>query len=76
MTTKIETIKAEGFTLPRLVWALLRRQPVGFVEKVLDANPGLAALGPFLPVGTKVKIPLDEVPAETAAAETVVRLWD
>lgn len=75
MTTRSETVTAEGFTLSKLVWRLLGRQPAGYVEKVLDANPGLASLGMEIPVGTIVVFPLDEIPPETPAQE-VVRLWD
>lgn len=45
----------------------------GFVEAVLAANPGLAALGPVLPVGTQVFLPvLDPDPEQ----EQLVTLWD
>lgn len=43
------------------------------VEAVLDANPGLAALGPILPMGSRVTLP------DTAAARTdssIIQLWD
>lgn len=55
---------------------LCRRQygdESGYVEKVLDANPGLAALGPILPTGTVVTLP-DVRAAEPAVP--VVTLWD
>lgn len=29
----------------------------GYVEAVLDANPGLAALPPILPIGTNIRLP-------------------
>lgn len=45
----------------------------GVVEDVLERNPGLAALGPVLPMGTPVELP-DGVPA--AAATNLVKLWD
>lgn len=45
----------------------------GFVEAVLDANPGLAALSAPLPVGTKITLP--DVPAATRAV-AVVSLWN
>jgi len=45
----------------------------GFVEAVLDANPGLAALGPMLPGGTEVTLP--ELNPEPAKAP-LVTLWD
>jgi len=75
MTTRIETVRSEGFTLSRLIWRLLKRQPVGYAEKVLDANPGLAALGPYIPVGTNIIFPLEDISSE-AKSQEVVRLWD
>lgn len=45
----------------------------GYVEAVLDFNPGLSALGPVLPMGTRVSLP-DVRPAETEI--TLVQLWD
>lgn len=42
-------------------------------EAVLAANPGLAAKGPILPMGTVVIIP-DRAPATTQAP--LVSLWD
>ena len=76
MTTKIETVQREGLTLSKMIWALLGRQPAGYAEIVLAANPGLAALGPELPVGTKIAFPLDEVPSDSQQVEQAVRLWD
>lgn len=43
------------------------------VEAVLDANPGLAALGPVLPAGTRVLIPANQ---PKAGAAPLVQLWD
>lgn len=45
----------------------------GYVEQVLDASPGLAALGAPLPVGTEVTLP-DLVKASDVVP--VVSLWD
>jgi len=42
-------------------------------ERVLDANPGLAARGVLLPFGLEVEMP--DVPAATADVP-LVRLWD
>lgn len=45
----------------------------GYVEAVLDANPGLAATGAILPLGALVRLPefrLDDESVQT------VRLWD
>lgn len=42
-------------------------------EAVLDANPGLAAHGPFLPMGTTIVMPdIDTRPA----ARELVKLWE
>lgn len=43
------------------------------VERVLEANPGLAALGPVLPMGTALDLP-DSAPA--AVQEDLIQLWD
>lgn len=42
-------------------------------EEVLAANQGLAALGPVLPMGTKIIMP--DIDLKTAATE-LVKLWD
>lgn len=44
----------------------------GYVEKVLDANPGLAALAAPLPTGTVVTLPDIATTAEVVA---VISLW-
>jgi phage tail protein X len=69
-----ETQRIEGdfVTLSSLIWRRFRREMPGMFERVLAANPGLAELGVYLPVGTEVIIPLD--PVESAAAPTI-RLW-
>lgn len=75
--TSRETIVVRGdnLTLSLLVWRRFRRKPQGYVERVLDMNPGLAELGPILPPGTEVVFPIEV--AETRPAERkVVRLWD
>ncbi len=69
-----EIVKADGLTLPRIVWSLFKRQPIGFVEKVYTANRGLADLGPLIPAGTEIRFPLDDVEAEQKSQ--VVKLWD
>ncbi len=74
MNNIIDTVKSSGLTLPRMVWSLFRRQPIGYVEKVYAANRGLADLGPIIPVGTTIVFPLEDV--ETEKKSEVVRLWD
>lgn len=45
----------------------------GYVEKVLDANPGLAGLGPVLPIMTKIVLP--DLP-KAAPEKKIISLWD
>lgn len=45
----------------------------GAVEKVYEANPGLAELGPRLPLGTLVELP--EI-AEPETTGKIAELWD
>lgn len=59
----------EGDTVDFICWHIYGATS-GVVEQVLDANPGLAALGPVLPVGTLVTLP--EV-SQSSAEE--VALW-
>ena len=44
-----------------------------YVEAVLEANPGLAALGPRMPAGTVVQLP-DVNPVQDV--RQTVTLWD
>lgn len=70
---RVEIVQSEGLTLSLIVWRLFKRQPDGYVERVLKLNPGLADLGVILPVGTRLVLPLDEQSA--APKRAVVRLW-
>lgn len=45
---------------------------VGYVEAVLEANPGLAGVGSVLPLGTRLVLPEFVVIVSTQE----VRLWD
>lgn len=60
-----------GDTVDRIVWAHYGRTSPRIVERVLEANPGLAELGPVLPVGVRIRLPVFEDPAAVEA----VRLW-
>ncbi|WP_337881776.1 tail protein X [Chromobacterium haemolyticum] len=47
----------------------------GITEAVYAANPGLADIGPVLPIGTLVTLPdITTKPAETT--QPLVNLWD
>lgn len=72
--TIIATVKGENVTLARLIWQHLGMQPVGYLEKVLAANRGLAD-SVFLPIGTEVTLSVEDA-SEASEAETVIRLWD
>jgi phage tail protein X len=63
----------QGETLDALCWRVLGRTD-GVTEAALAANPGLAALGPVLPLGTSVNLP-DTVQA-TQSQTALVQLWN
>lgn len=68
------TVRGDGITLSLLVWRRFHKPMPGLVEQILDLNQGLAALGPVLPFGTVVNIP---IPVEAAATKPAARiqLW-
>jgi phage tail protein X len=49
---------------------------IGTTEKVLAANPGLAALCPLPPKGTRILLPDLGAPAKQTPVKKTVRLWD
>ena len=61
----------QGDTVDTLCWRYYGRT-AGVTEQVLEANPGLAALGPVLPMGHLVTLP-DQPKRPTARR---VQLWD
>lgn len=49
------------------------------LTRVYEANPGLADLGPILPLGTVVAVPAAPDPAATGGAlrlRPLIQLWD
>ena len=66
-------VAGEDISVDLLIWRKYKRPMPGLLEQVLDINPGLAALGPILPIGTVVKFPNVKPPTVTELA--VVRLW-
>lgn len=62
----------QGDTVDLICWRHYGRT-AGIAEQVLDANPGLADLGPVLPIGTLVTLP--EQPA-TPVQINRLKLWD
>lgn len=69
MTTVIAN---QGDTVDAICWRYYGRT-AGVTEAILDANPGLADLGPVIPHGTAVSLP-DAAPQ--AEQRQVVNLWD
>lgn len=61
-----------GETVDQLVWRVLRKGAAA-VELVLEANPNLADLGLFLPIGQPVVIP---IAASGPTARPMIQLWD
>lgn len=64
----------QGDTLDLLCHRHLGRT-AGVTEAALSANPGLAALGPVLPIGTDVDLP--EISSGPATqTDSFIQLWD
>lgn len=67
------TVEADGLTLSLLVWRRYRTPMFGLAERILALNPGLAARGLVLPIGTTLLMPDErEAPSEAAT----ISLWD
>lgn len=62
---------SQGDTLDYICWKHYGQQS-GAVEAVLLANPGLADLGPVLPINTTITLPVLTQPARVAQP---IRLW-
>ncbi len=60
-------------TVALVVWTVFGRQDPGVVEQAFELNPGLAAMGAVMPVGTYVELPEPQAP-KPALRETV-QLW-
>lgn len=67
----MRVIAQQGDTVDGLCWRHLGSSAA--VEATLEANPGLAALGPVLPMGAAVTLP-DVAP--TRANDNLIQLWD
>lgn len=68
------TVRGEGITLDLLLWRRYGVRGRSLVEVALEHNPGLAALGPVLPLGTVVKVP-DLPPAAATPQRRIVSLF-
>lgn len=67
------TVETAHTTLDLLLWRRYRREVKGLVEDTLARNPGLAALGAILPIGTVVQV---QVPPAASTAAAVTSLYD
>lgn len=67
------TVEGEFITVSLVVWRRFKRPMPGLLEQILDLNPGLAALGPYLPVGTRFDMPVP-TPREPALLAPI-SLW-
>lgn len=74
----IETlmVTTERTPLDLLLWRHYRREVPGLVEDTLGRNPGLAALGAVLPVGTAVQVQTPAPDPTGRQAAPVVSLYD
>ncbi len=77
MTDTVEVITVRGveISVDKLCSRRWRQYLPGYVERVYSLNPGLAACGRFLPIGTKVMLPSPST-QEKQGAIKVVKLWD
>ena len=67
----MRVIAQQGDSVDSLCWRHLGSTAA--VEATLDANPGLAAKGTILPMGTAVTLP-DTTSA--SATQPIIQLWD
>jgi phage tail protein X len=74
IATRDILVSSEGVSVDLVIWQTYRRPMPGLLELTLDINPGLAGLGPILPVGTKFRLPLVRPPAAPTRAD-VIHLW-
>lgn len=65
-------ITIQGDRLDRICKSHYGSERGGTVERVLDANPGLAALGPIYSAGIEIELP--DI-ASTVQTVEVVHLW-
>lgn len=72
MLTGTVVTAVQGDTVDSLCWRHLGSSAA--VEATLELNPGLAAIGPTLPIGQAVRLPAEaDAPAETAP---LIQLWE
>lgn len=63
----------DGDTLDEIAWRYYGAVNSSILRQVMDANPGIADIGPRLPLNVMVTLPEISVPATTRKG---VVLWD
>ena len=71
-TIGVYEVQEETERLDRIAKALYGSEQGGTIEALLNANPGLAALGPLIPRGTRIGVPERPAPPEPS----LTRPWD
>lgn len=68
--SKTIVIQGDGISVDLLLWREYGVRGRSLVERTLEINPGLAALGPIIPHGRSVIVP--GLPAQTEITRTPV----
>lgn len=76
MASETRLMAKAGDELDQLLWREAGLGP-NDLTRVLDANPGLADLGPVLPLGTMVIVPASAAAAQAGTARVIplIQLW-
>ena len=69
-------VERDGETLHAILFRRDRGRTAELVEAALALNPGLARIGPHLPVGTEILLPPPHADDDGAREAAIVRLWD
>lgn len=74
MTTfdRLYTVRRDYERLDKVARSQLGTERGGTVESILSINPGLASLGPILPIGTIIKLPARP---SGVTRKVVSRIW-
>jgi phage tail protein X len=67
-------VSSDGVSVDLVIWQTYRKPMPSLLEQTLDINPGLAGLGPILPLGTRFKLPTVRPPVAPTRTD-VVHLW-
>lgn len=70
---RLYIVRHDGERLDKIARDQLGTERGGTVESIVALNPGLAALGWTLPIGTKIKLPTRK--SDGPARPIVKRIW-